>query len=114
MRPLQRYIKPLIPKHAVDILSLFYSIIAIALAITIGHSAAFAQSVCYEPIAPFCMEPSTNFDSDAVRGRCETDIQDYIEKIDEYVGCLESKVENARGDKEAARTRSDEIKKIIE
>ncbi len=59
------------------------------------------------------MEPSTNFDSDAVRGRCEVDIADYIEKIDEYITCLEGKIETAREDKEGATERTREIREII-
>lgn len=59
------------------------------------------------------MEPSTNFDSDAVRGRCETDIEDYIEKIDEYIECLEGQVETARGEQEGARERKKQIQETI-
>lgn len=59
------------------------------------------------------MEPSTNFDSDAVRGRCETDIEGYVEKIDEYIACLEGQVETARGEREDALKRKQEIQEMI-
>lgn len=111
--PSALYIVALVPSHSVDTLTLFYKISAIALGIIVFQTPVFAQSVCYEPIAPFCMEPSTNFDSDAVRGRCETDIENYIEKIDEYIQCLEGQVETARGEREGARERRKEIQEII-
>ena len=92
---------------------MFYAF-TLALGIILGGSSAFAQAVCYEPIAPFRMEPSTNFGSDAVRGRCESDIADYVDKLDTYMTCLQGKIETAQGEKEGALERAREIRETIE
>jgi hypothetical protein len=78
---------------------------AAALALMGPLTPAGAQMLCTEPLAPSCLREGSNFDSEAIRKRCITDIQDYIVKIDEFVECNRKKNEELLKAKEDAAER---------
>lgn len=83
---------------------------AFLLLLTCLHGAALAQSICTEPLRPFCIEQTGDFANDAERRRCQSDIEDYLAKVDEFVACLKNQIGTIGDRREQAAKRLQQIR----
>ena len=65
---------------------------ALALALLVHGQAASGATretiSCSEPVTPFCVESDATFEDELSIRRCRSEVEDYIDGIKEYVGCL--------------------------
>lgn len=86
-------------------------ILAVASSYTVT---ANAQILCNEPLPPICLEDGSSFDNVAAHRRCLSDIEVYVEKLQEYIDCSREKLESAIRAKESAQKRAEEVEKLID
>lgn len=71
---------------------------------------ASAQEFCSEPIPPYCVDKESDFDSALQVNRCEDDLTDYEEQLDEFQQCITKRIEGMREALRSARETLNEAK----
>ncbi len=99
------------PRAALLCLAAFSAFAALYTAGPIGN--AKAQMLCTEPLQPACLREGNNFEREAIRRRCISDIETYLEKIDEFIGCNQQKIEETLKSKEKAKELMKEIEEQV-
>jgi hypothetical protein len=57
--------------------------------------ASAAIMTCSDPLKPICVDMDNTFESETHMNRCKTDMDNYMQKVEEYVSCVkESSQEN--------------------
>lgn len=92
-------------------LAAFAAMAALSVAVPFGD--AKAQVLCTEPLQPACLREGSNFESETIRRRCITDIETYLDKIDEFIECTRQKIEESMQTKEQAKERMKEIEEQL-
>lgn len=72
---------------------------------------ALGQSFCSEPIAPYCADKDSEFDTVLQINRCEEDLTEYESQLSEYEQCVKSQIDGLRQELRDARKKLEEAKK---
>lgn len=64
---------------------------------------AAGQSYCSEPVEPYCISTDSEFDSLLQVNRCEDDLTDFEEQVNEYEECITGQVQAMRDELTEAR-----------
>jgi hypothetical protein len=80
------HVKNSFRRSAIAALSLLFALFCPA-------SDASAQALCSEPISPACVELDLTYDDDSAIARCEDDLRRFGEDLDEYVACIDRRVQ---------------------
>lgn len=67
------------------------------------QQSALAQEFCSEPVAPYCVDTDSEFDTELQINRCEADLNDYEEQLAEYEQCIAQQLDTMRQELESAR-----------
>jgi hypothetical protein len=79
-------IHPHTPSRALAVLSL-------VVAPLFAAGPAGAQTLCTEPIVPACVDFDLTYDNEGSIQRCEEDLKKFDDQLDEYVACLDRRVD---------------------
>lgn len=71
---------------------------------------AAAQGFCSEPVAPYCVDEDSQYDTMLQINRCEEDLDNYEEQLREYEQCISDQLESLREELDAARDALSEAK----
>lgn len=71
---------------------------------------AVAQSFCSEPVAPYCADKESQFDTLLQVNRCVGDLADYESQLTEYEQCVKKQIESLRQELSDARKRLENAK----
>lgn len=58
--------------------------------------AGAAENYCSAPVAPYCVDKDSEFDSVLQINRCEEDLGDYQEQLDTYQQCITEQLSTER------------------
>lgn len=72
---------------------------------------ASAQEFCSEPVAPYCLDLESEFDTVLQINRCEDDLNDYQQQLEEYEQCITNQLDSLRSQLENARKSLEEARK---
>ncbi len=86
-------------------LLLFLAIIGLSL-----HGVALGDDFCSEPVAPYCVDKDSDFQSKLEVDRCEKDFSDYEKELAEYENCVKDQIDTLRKDLSAAKKRLEDAK----
>jgi len=89
-------------------LLLFVPIIGLSL-----HGVALSDDFCSEPVAPYCVDKDSDFQSKVEVDRCEKDLSDYDKELSEYEKCVKSQIEDLRKGLSAAKKRLEDAKQRL-
>lgn len=64
---------------------------------------AAAQEFCSEPVAPYCVDEGSQYDTMLQINRCEEDLDNYEEQLREYEQCISDQLESLREELSTAR-----------
>lgn len=73
--------------------------------------AVSAQEFCSEPVPPYCVDEDSEFDTMLQVNRCEDDLNDYRDQLDEYEKCIAEQLSSLRKDLDNAQKRLGEVRK---
>lgn len=74
---------------------------------------AAAQEFCSEPVAPYCVDQNAEFDTRLQINRCEEDLVNYEEQLEEYEQCIAAQLESLREELTKASKALDEAKENL-
>lgn len=74
------------------------------------HRTVLGQEFCSEPVAPYCVDTESGFDTMLQVNRCEDDLTDYAEQLEAYEQCTAEQIETMRGDLADAREKLEEAR----
>lgn len=83
----------------------------VAAAALSGFGTAVGQEYCSEPVAPYCVDTDSEFDSLLQVNRCQDDLADYQQQVNEYESCITSQIEGMRKALSEARTKLEQAEK---
>lgn len=64
---------------------------------------AAAQGFCSEPVAPYCVNKDSEFDTMLQINRCEEDLANYEQQLIDYEQCISDQLESLREDLDRAQ-----------
>ena len=70
-----------------------------------------AQQFCSEPVAPYCVDKDSEFDTMLQINRCEEDLNEYQQQLDEYEQCIQERLGALHDELGNARTALEEARK---
>lgn len=71
---------------------------------------AAGQDFCSEPVAPYCVDTDSEFETQLQINRCEDDLMNYEQQLDEYEQCIADQIQAMRRDLTNAREKLEETK----
>lgn len=69
-----------------------------------------AQGFCSEPVAPYCVDKDSQFDTVLQINRCEEDLDNYEEQLKEYEQCIADQLESLREELDTAKSALEEAR----
>jgi len=70
-----------------------------------AHGQAAAQEFCSEPVTPYCVGTESEFDTMLQINRCQDDLSDFEQQLNEYETCITQLLEGMRKELAEARER---------
>lgn len=64
---------------------------------------AAAQGFCSEPVAPYCVNKDSEFDTRLQINRCEEDLANYKQQLIDYEQCISDQLESLREELDSAQ-----------
>lgn len=86
-------------------------LLCVAAAAFSAFGTAVGQEYCSEPVAPYCVDTDSEFDSLLQVNRCQDDLADYEQQLNEYETCITSQIEGMRNALSEARAKLEQAKK---
>lgn len=77
------------------------------------HGVAFGDDFCSQPVAPYCADKDSDFESKLEVDRCEEDLSDYEKELSDYEKCVKDQIDALRKGLSDAKKRLEEAKQRL-
>jgi hypothetical protein len=86
------------------------SVVLLALVVLSVCTTAAAQDFCSQPVAPYCLDKDSQFDSKVQVDRCQKDLMDYEKDLSDYQKCIKGQLDGLHKQLDEAKKRLEDAK----